>query len=359
MKAFITLISVQIVATAALAVEPSICAHTLAQISESHLDHSNLVEIPFYKKEGLYGEFSNFFSAPIILDGKVWPTSEHYYQAMKFRDLDHQEALRNAQTPMEVATLGRDRSKPLRSDWDGIKDAVMFDVVVAKFTQHPELTKLLLATGDAILIEHTENDSYWADGGDGSGKNMLGKILMEVREIIREQKYPQLKIPEFKRLRTLSLKHGYRSWILGSPARVFHEISELMDTTSPMGKAFGFRIEIPIHPVFENDLKTLKWDQLESRRATQKMFFQDLYNIGGVNTLLVERMPFPEEPIYNRIPIGVVHADGSSLTESELKIFEEELKGNLPKTVNRKKMDWTAVTSPQASSFEQGLELTP
>jgi N-glycosidase YbiA len=42
-----------------------------------------------------------------------------------------------------------------------------------------------LATGDAKIVEHTENDAYWGDGGDGSGQNKLGQILMEVREELR------------------------------------------------------------------------------------------------------------------------------------------------------------------------------
>jgi ribA/ribD-fused uncharacterized protein len=58
----------------------------------------------------------------------------------------------------------------------------MRKAVRAKFTQHPDLRAILLGTGDARLVEHTENDSYWGDGGDGSGKNWLGKILMEIRE---------------------------------------------------------------------------------------------------------------------------------------------------------------------------------
>ena len=66
-----------------------------------------------------------------------------------------------------------------------VKDDIMREVVMAKFTQHKALTATLLSTGDAMLVEHTANDNYWADGGDGSGKNMLGKILMEVREAIR------------------------------------------------------------------------------------------------------------------------------------------------------------------------------
>jgi ribA/ribD-fused uncharacterized protein len=58
-------------------------------------------------------------------------------------------------------------------------------VVTAKFEQHPELAAALLATGDSRIVEHTENDSFWGDGGDGSGRNMLGRILMEVRARLR------------------------------------------------------------------------------------------------------------------------------------------------------------------------------
>lgn len=61
----------------------------------------------------------------------------------------------------------------------------MYEAVYAKFTQHDELKKLLLSTGYAILIEHTPHDKYWGGGGDGSGKNKLGKILMKVRNELR------------------------------------------------------------------------------------------------------------------------------------------------------------------------------
>ena len=58
----------------------------------------------------------------------------------------------------------------------------MFDAILAKFTQHESLRPLLLSTSSAKIIEHTENDSYWGDGGNGKGKNMLGKILIRVRD---------------------------------------------------------------------------------------------------------------------------------------------------------------------------------
>lgn len=78
--------------------------------------------------------------------------------------------------------MWRDRNRPLRPDWDTVKDDVMRSAVHAKFAQHPELQALLLSTGDAMLVEHTKNDAYWGDGGDGTGQNMLGKILVEIRE---------------------------------------------------------------------------------------------------------------------------------------------------------------------------------
>ena len=57
---------------------------------------------------------------------------------------------------------------------------------MAKFSQHDDLKILLLSTGEAKLIEHTENDAYWGDGGDGKGKNYLGILLMQVREEISQ-----------------------------------------------------------------------------------------------------------------------------------------------------------------------------
>ena len=141
--------------------------------------------IQFYRVSDEYGEFSNFAAFPIKLGGKVWPTSEHYFQGQKFPGSAHAEAIRNTRSPMIAARMGRDRKKPLRRDWEAAKEDIMREAVRAKFTQHPELITLLLGTDDAQLVEHTTNDCYWGDGGDGSGRNVLGRILMEVREQLR------------------------------------------------------------------------------------------------------------------------------------------------------------------------------
>ncbi|WP_306673705.1 NADAR family protein [Tahibacter caeni] len=141
--------------------------------------------IRFYRVSDDYGEFSNFSPHPIRLAGKRWPTSEHYFQAQKFHDAAYAERIRQAHSPMDAAILGRDRRQKLRRDWESVKVEVMRTALRAKFTQHADLAALLLSTGDAKLIEHTGNDSYWADGGDGSGKNWLGRLLMELREALR------------------------------------------------------------------------------------------------------------------------------------------------------------------------------
>jgi len=140
--------------------------------------------IKFYRQGDAWGEFSNFSAHPIELDGKRWPTTEHYFQAQKFSDLASQRKIREAPGPGEAARLGR-RLPGLREDWEQVKDDVMLRALRAKFTQHARLARLLESTGDAELIEHTKNDSYWADGGDGSGKNRLGILLMRLREELR------------------------------------------------------------------------------------------------------------------------------------------------------------------------------
>ena len=143
--------------------------------------------INFYSTRGEYGCFSNFSAHPVRLKNKIWKTTEHYFQAQKFPDTEHEEAIRLIDSPMSAARMGRDRKKPLRKDWEIVKDDVMREALLAKFTQHEDLQAILLGTGDAVLVEHTANNNYWGDGGDGSGRNMLGILLMELRKELRSK----------------------------------------------------------------------------------------------------------------------------------------------------------------------------
>jgi len=144
-------------------------------------------QIRFYRLNEPYGEFSNFSPHPIELKGQIWPTSEHYFQAQKFAGTRHEEAIQQAKSPMIAARLGRSREYPLRADWESVKDVIMREALEAKFNQHPVLRSLLVGTGNAELIEHTTNDNYWGNGGDGSGRNRLGELLMDLRTQFRIQ----------------------------------------------------------------------------------------------------------------------------------------------------------------------------
>ncbi|TNV75414.1 hypothetical protein FGO68_gene17322 [Halteria grandinella] len=147
-------------------------------------------KILFYKEKDPYGFMSNFYKRPIELNDQIWPTTEHYFQAMKYPSLpEYREKIRVQKSCTIVKRMGQKR-EGFRADWEKVKEQIMKDSLIAKFTQHKDLQKELLNTGDAILVEHSKNDKYWADGGDGGngtiGKNALGKILQQVRSELRQ-----------------------------------------------------------------------------------------------------------------------------------------------------------------------------
>ncbi len=145
--------------------------------------------IYFYGTADDHGYMSNFAAYPITLDGAVWPTTEHYFQAMKFVGTEHEAHIRKLKSPAIAARMGRSRKLPLRRDWETVKDDVMRKAVLAKFTQHTEIAALLIATAPAKLVEKTTRDEYWGCGSSGTGKNMLGIILVETRtRLMREHR---------------------------------------------------------------------------------------------------------------------------------------------------------------------------
>lgn len=143
------------------------------------------MSIRFYKVNDTFGCFSNFSKYGFELNGKYWPTSEHYFQAQKFVGSDFEEEIRQVKSPMDAARMGRDRNKPLRADWEEVKDEIMKKAVLQKFKTHNDIKDILIATGDQEIIEETTDDYYWGCGTNRTGKNMLGIILMEVRSILK------------------------------------------------------------------------------------------------------------------------------------------------------------------------------
>ena len=141
--------------------------------------------IYFYSSADEYYEFSNFSKHGFELKNKYWLTVEHYFQAQKFANHPQEELIRIASTPKRAKQLGSTRSVPLHANWELVKEEVMKKALLAKFRTHDDLKTLLLNTGKDKLVENAPRDYYWGCGANGNGKNRLGKLLMEVREILR------------------------------------------------------------------------------------------------------------------------------------------------------------------------------
>ena len=146
----------------------------------------NTTPIEFYSKIPAYREFSNFFPSAFDLDGKRWPTTEHYFQAQKFTATpEYQEEIRLAKTPEKAKSLGASREKPIRADWDQVREDVMKKALKAKFTQNADLKAMLLSTGNRPLVEANPTDSYWGYGRTKKGKNRMGILLQQLRDELR------------------------------------------------------------------------------------------------------------------------------------------------------------------------------
>ncbi|MCK5605676.1 NADAR family protein [Candidatus Pacearchaeota archaeon] len=130
-----------------------------------------------------YRFLSNFWPAPIFYAGALFKTTEHAYQACKMERTADFIVVAIQETPGKAKREGRDR--PMKSDWDDRKVGVMLDISRLKF-KTAGLRAMLLETGDAHLEEANQwGDRFWGTV-DGEGENHLGKILMKVRDEIRE-----------------------------------------------------------------------------------------------------------------------------------------------------------------------------
>lgn len=137
--------------------------------------------------DGEFAFLSNFYEHPIQYKGIVYPTNEHFFQAMKSLKEDERKMIAAAPTPGKAKRLGR--SITLRADWEKVKYDVMLLGLRLKFCDI-ELREKLRKTGDEMLIEGNYwHDNTWGDCScdackERSGRNMLGKLLMQVRNEI-------------------------------------------------------------------------------------------------------------------------------------------------------------------------------
>jgi len=139
--------------------------------------------IKFYKTSGPHGFLNNFKKARMFIYGRWWNNVEAPYQSQKTLDIGEQLQIWEADTPRKARDLGQ--KVTLRSNWDKVKDQVMYECVLAKFLQNADLRRELMKTDPEVLVEDSPIDSYWGCGKDGTGKNMLGLTLMKVRQELK------------------------------------------------------------------------------------------------------------------------------------------------------------------------------
>lgn len=162
--------------------------------------------IKFYDVKGEHGFLSNFYMHPLTADGLNYPSAEHYYQSLKFPDCpEYREEIRHANTAGIARNLGMQSVKQnyawakkvratigeykkcaiVRPDWDSVKVREMRKVLQAKFSDKVMLEKLQDTRGSK-LEEDSKRDEFWGTGKRGDGANMLGLLLMELRDSVEK-----------------------------------------------------------------------------------------------------------------------------------------------------------------------------
>jgi len=155
-------------------------------------------------KDGYYlfygSVFSNFYPCSIVYKDETYPTSEHVFmriKAEKFGDFEIAEKILEAKTPQDAKKLGRKVKNYDDVVWNECREQAMYDACFAKFSQNPKLLNMITETKDLIIVEASPFDRIWGiglgveddnatDESKWKGKNLLGKVLMKVREDLKK-----------------------------------------------------------------------------------------------------------------------------------------------------------------------------
>lgn len=160
----------------------------------STFEKGNFMLYPIYfnsPMNPLTGFMSPYHRCTFLLDNITWSSVEHYYQAQKHIDnLELFNRIRLAKDPREAKEIAE--SVPMvRQDWDSLEVEIMKRAIWAKFKQNINLAKQLLDTGERELVSNGNRGRFWDQDERAVGRNMLGRILMEVRQELRHHLIPK------------------------------------------------------------------------------------------------------------------------------------------------------------------------
>ena len=183
---------------------------TTASHSCQSRTYQRVASAVFLKTKEKYGGLSNMAGGfPLVVNGVAIRTSEALYQACRFPHLpDLQHEIIAQRSPMTAKMKGKPYRHISRPDWDAVRVKIMRWCLQAKLAQNwDKFSELLLETGDMPIVEHSRRDDFWGakpiDGETLVGTNALGRLLMELRERVKDEPRENLEyvsplpIPEF------------------------------------------------------------------------------------------------------------------------------------------------------------------
>lgn len=128
--------------------------------------------------------FDSYAPFQIKWRGKLWPTAEHAFQAAHFFETNPElaEQVRLTKSPREADDLANDNKQFDDPEWKQKRVRIMEEIVRAKHDQHLFIQTTLKESGDKLIVETNDNDSFWGWGPGRDGENTLGKIWMKIRD---------------------------------------------------------------------------------------------------------------------------------------------------------------------------------
>lgn len=184
----------------------------LSKFDNNFREYTRSESVVFHKTKDRFGGLSNMSAGfPLRVNGILIRTSEALYQACRFPDFpDVQKIIIAQHSPMTAKMKSKPYRNDTRSDWANVRHNVMRWCLRVKLAQHyKEFGELLLSTDDKPIVELSQKDKYWGaalmkNGNTLIGRNVLGRLLMELREALKndsDQKLcyvSPLNIPNFK-----------------------------------------------------------------------------------------------------------------------------------------------------------------
>lgn len=152
--------------------------------------------ICFHNPNEENGYLSNWYPSEFEVSGITYTSAEQYMmykKAVLFHDSASAKKIRNSRNPKDIKTFGRLVTGYAEPVWNGVRQIIVYEGLLAKFSQNPELYAFLLNTGDSLLAECAVKDKIWGiglsmqdpdrfDQTKWSGQNLMGYTLMMVRD---------------------------------------------------------------------------------------------------------------------------------------------------------------------------------